>query len=317
MVITVRAIAAKKTALVTGGAGFIGSHTVEALLAEGWRVRVLDNFSTGRADNLPADPALTVQVGDIRDPGACAAAAAGVDACLHLAAQVSVAHSVNAPAASAEHNIQGWLNVLDAARVHRLERVVYASSVAVFGDAKTLPLTEDTPRRPTAPYGLSKRINEDYARLFGSLYGLSTLGLRYFNVFGPRQRADSAYAGVITRFADNLSHGRPLSVYGDGTQSRDFIFVQDVAWANVAALSSRVTGEVNVGTGQRTSLLELIETLARLTGVEPELVFDRQRRGDIKHAYGDGAGLAHTLGIQPRFSLEGGLRALLATSAPA
>lgn len=220
----------KGTVLVTGGAGFIGSYTVEALLYLGWRIRVLDNFSTGHIENLPDNPDVTIFEADVRDYNAVNAAACGVDACLHLAAQVSVTRSIKEPALSVQHNIAGYLNVLQAARDNQVKRVVYASSVAVFGDSEHLPLNEATPLNPISPYGLEKRVNEDYAVLFRKLYGLSSLGLRYFNVFGPGQDISNHYAGVITRFVSNLKQGLPLTIYGDGTQSRDFIFVKDVAW---------------------------------------------------------------------------------------
>jgi len=302
----------KKTALVTGGAGFIGSHTVEALLASGWHVRVLDNFSSGHAENLPGNnPSLAVLEADVRDYSAVEAALTGVDACLHLAAQVSVTRSIEEPALSAQHNITGWLNVLQAARDKQIGRVVYASSVAVFGDSKHLPLTEATALAPISPYGLEKRVDEDYATLFRKLYGLSSLGLRYFNVFGPRQDASNPYAGVITRFASNLRQGLPLIVYGDGSQSRDFIFVKDVARVNAAALESAAEGVLNVGTGRSISLLELISALETITGEATTVNFEPARAGDIIHSYGDCSRIAHTLNFTPKWSIEEGLRELM------
>lgn len=308
----------KNIALVTGGAGFIGSHTVEALLALGWHVRVLDNFSSGCIEYLPeSHSALAVLDADVRDYSAVSLAAAGVDACLHLAAQVSVTRSIEDPALSAQHNITGWLNVLQAARANQVDRVVYASSVAVFGDNAHLPLVENSPLQPISPYGLEKRVDEDYAGMFRKLYGLSTLGLRYFNVFGPRQDPSNPYAGVITRFVSHLKQGKPLTVYGDGTQSRDFIFVKDVAQANAAALSSRAEGVLNVGTGHRVSLLDLISLLGKITGESTVLDFQPAREGDILHSYGDNAAISKVLNFSTKWSLEAGLRELVSETATA
>ncbi len=300
------------TVLVTGGAGFIGSHSVEALLAYGCRVRVLDNFSSGDIGNLPAHDNLEVIEGDIRKPEDLRRAMAGVGRCLHLAAQVSVAHSVERPCDSAENNILGTLRVLEAARDHGVPRVVYASSAAVYGEPESLPLTETARISPLSPYGLEKWVNERYASLFQTLHGLSSLGLRYFNVYGPRQSPSSPYAGVITRFVDCLSMGKAPTIYGDGEQTRDFIYVADVARFNLLALFADRDGVCNVATQRRTSLLELVEALQRglESHVSPRLT--EPRGEDIRHSLGSAERLIDWLGEAPSYTLDAGLGVYLA-----
>src|SRR5687768_17113812 len=232
--------------LVTGGAGFIGSHSVEALLAADAEVVAFDNFSAGKRENLPAHARLRVVEGDVRSREELCAAMAGCTHVLNLAAQVFVPASIKAPGNSAHHNIVGFANVLDCARDHGIRRVVYASSAAVYGAPRALPLTEDSPTAPMSPYGLEKLVNEQHAALFEHLAAISPLGLRYFNVYGPRQDPTSQYAGVISRFSERLLAGTPLTVFGDGLQTRDFVYVGDVACANVAALKSDATGICNV-----------------------------------------------------------------------
>lgn len=297
--------------LVTGGAGFIGSHSVEALLDSGARVSVLDNFSAGKRTNLPQHAALTVIEGDIRDPAAVRDALSDASHVLHLAAQVSVRASVEQPVVSASHNIAGFLTVLDAARRRGDVRVVYASSAAVYGVPTTLPLDEASPCAPTSPYGLEKSVNDQYAAMYRELYGSRVLGLRYFNVYGPRQDPASPYAGVISRFADRLKQGEPLTVFGDGGQTRDFVFVKDVARANLAALCSAHCGVVNVGTGNSVSLLELIEVLGRCAGRTPEVRFDPPAAGDIRHSAMRTETIGAVLGFVPRTSLQDGLASLV------
>jgi UDP-glucose 4-epimerase len=270
--------------LVTGGAGFIGSHTVEALLAGGERVRVLDDFSAGRRDNLPAAPGLEVIEGDIRDPAVVAHAVQGVSRVLHLAAQVSVVRSLEEPVASGAVNLGGFLVVLDAARRAGVERFVYASSAAVYGAPDRVPVDESTPVRPQSPYGLEKVVADQYAALFRELYGLRSLGLRYFNVYGPRQDPASPYAGVISKFFDAARGGRVLRVFGDGKQTRDFVFVRDVARVNMVALGTTAEGVCNVGTGRSASLLELIEALEQVCGRQLGVSHEPARAGDIRHS---------------------------------
>lgn len=298
--------------LITGGAGFIGSHSAEALLAHGARVSVLDNLSSGKRSNLPAHERLAFIEGDIRDAATVRQAIRGATHVLHLAAQVSVRASLEDPAHSASHNIGGFLNVAEAVRSMPGVRLVYASSAAVYGAPELLPLDESSPCRPTSPYGLEKSIDEQYAALYRSLYGVSALGLRYFNVYGPRQDSASPYAGVISRFAANLAAGLPLTVFGDGAQTRDFVFVGDVARANVAALESRYEGVVNVGTGHSVSLLELIDALGRCAGRTPQVRFDAPVPGDIRHSAMRPDRMREVLGFVPATALEDGLARLLA-----
>lgn len=298
--------------LVTGGAGFIGSHTVDQLLVLEQRVVVLDNFSSGHHENLPQfHPLLEIIEGDIRDTSAVAAAADGVTHCLHLAAQVSVVKSLEDPVDSATHNILGFINVLNAMKKNNAKRFVYASSAATYGNPKTLPLNEDEPLRPESPYGLEKQINELYVKLFKELYETSSCGMRFFNVYGPRQDPKSPYAGVIALFADAVLANNALTINGDGSQTRDFIFVNDVARANVAALGSDYEGAVNVATGSTVTLLELIEVLEKIAGHTCDKSFGPEREGDIKFSAATVNTLQQALKVKTKYSLEEGLRELL------
>ncbi len=297
--------------LVTGGAGFIGSHSVETLLEAGAEVTVLDNFSAGKRSNLPESSKLQIIEGDIRDPGSVERAAAGASHMLHLAAQVSVRSSVEAPVQSASHNVTGFLNVVDTARRLGVPRVVYASSAAVYGAPRALPLDEESPCEPASPYGLEKLVNDEYASLFSRLYGLSMLGMRYFNVYGPRQDPDSPYAGVISRFASRLARDEPLSVFGDGRQTRDFVFVKDVARANLAALQSGCSGVLNIGTGTSVTLLELIDALARCSGRAPRISFEPPAPGDIRDSAMRPERAREALEFRAQTPLLEGLRSLL------
>ena len=267
--------------LVTGGAGFIGSHSVEKLLQDGWTVRVLDNFSSGKRQNLPDHSRLTIIEGDIRDYETVKTAMQGVSHVLHLAAQVSVQASIEHPPHSCSINILGFVNVLEAARSLGVARMVYASSAAVYGHPMRLPIMETDECRPISPYGLEKQVNDQYAKLFREAFHLSLLGLRYFNVYGPRQDPRSPYAGVISKFLDRIDQHQPLLVYGDGSQTRDFIFVQDVARANVAALRNDMTGVCHVATGKSWDLLHMIEILSSCTKCRLEIVHQAPLVGDI------------------------------------
>ncbi len=301
--------------LITGGAGFIGSHSAEALLAAGARVTVLDNFSSGKRANLPEAPDLNVIRGDIRDAATVERALAGVSHVLHLAAQVSVPASVADPLGSSHNNVHGFLNVLDAARRAGVTRFVYASSAAVYGIPSQLPLDELSAVAPLSPYGLEKSINDQYAALYRDLYGLSTLGLRYFNVYGPRQDPASPYAGVISRFASALARGDELRVYGDGGQTRDFIFVKDIAQLNRAALEHSAYGVCNLATGRSVTLLELIDALASCTARSVRIRHEAPAAGDIRHS-GASPRRMHELFAPPAMTpLAEGLRQLLEASA--
>lgn len=300
--------------LVTGGAGFIGSHSVERLLAAGCRVRVLDNFSSGRLDNLPTHPALEVRTGDVRNVPDVESALQGITHVLHLAAQVSVQASVEHPASSFAHNAQGFMNVLDAARRAQVTRLVYASSAAVYGHTAEVAVTEATPPRPLSPYGLEKLLNDQYAALFRDLYGFSSIGLRYFNVYGPRQDPASPYAGVISRFAYLAIRGEPLAVYGDGRQTRDFVYVGDVAEVNFRALSCSADGILNVGTGHSISLLGLIDALSESVGRPLEVTHLPERKGDIRHSATSVARLERELGFSPATRPTQGLACMFTQS---
>lgn len=301
--------------LVTGGAGFIGSHSVEALLADGAQVSVLDNFTSGKRTNLPQHPNLKVINGDIRDTSAVDLALVGISHVLHLAAQVSVPASVTDPLGSSQHNISGFLKVLDGARRAKVSRFVYASSAAVYGAPEHLPLVETSPVAPLSPYGLEKSINDQYAVLYHTLYSLSSLGLRYFNVYGPRQDPSSAYAGVISRFASAMTKGDPLRVYGDGGQTRDFIFVKDVARLNLNALKSPATGVCNIATGHSVTLLELIDTLAKCAARTPIIEHAPPAMGDIRHSSASPRKMLEQLDPPAMTPLAEGLKQLLEYSA--
>lgn len=299
--------------LVTGGAGFIGSHSVDALRAAGVALRVLDNFSNGKRENLSAHTDLDVQTGDITDPVAVAAAMDGITHVLHLAAQVSVQASVADPLHSCRQNVLGFVNVLDCARRLGVKRMVYASSAAVYGIPALLPLSEDAPTAPLSPYGLEKSINDQYAALYRDLFGFSALGLRYFNVYGPRQDPRSPYAGVISKFMERMAADEPLRVFGDGQQTRDFIYVKDIAQTNLAALRSDYSGICNVGTGSSVSLLQMIDALSAVLGQSLEVVFEPPQAGDIPKSATVNQRLQTQLGLKQFTSLHQGLGELLAT----
>jgi UDP-glucose 4-epimerase len=297
--------------LVTGGAGFIGSHSVERLLELNIPVRVLDNFSAGTRQYLPAHNLLDIHEGDIRDCAVVYEAMEDITHVLHLAAQVSVQASVDNPPESCSTNIGGFVNVLQAARTFGVKRMVYASSAAVYGSPTRLPVSETDTPQPCSPYGLEKYVNDQYAALFVNEFGLSLLGLRYFNVYGPRQDPQSSYAGVISKFFSMIEQEQPLIIYGDGMQTRDFIFVKDVANANVRALQQDLTGVCNVGTGTSLSLLHLIEVLSRCVNQKLEIIHRPTRDGDIQFSEADTSKLASLVAIENMTPLSEGLSHLL------
>jgi len=299
--------------LVTGGAGFIGSHVVERLLRDGHRVRVLDNFSSGSREHLAfasADSRLDVVEGDLRDFRATAEAARGVEVIFHQAAMRSVPRSVDDPLGANENNVTGTLNLLTAARDGGVRRVVYASSSSIYGDRPDLPKREDQPPAPISPYAVSKLAGELYCAAWSRLYGLETVGLRYFNVFGPRQDPESQYAAVIPRFITWALAGEPLEVHGDGTQSRDFTHIDNVVEANLLAASApAVAGETfNVGCGSRVSLLEIIGFLEGILGRKLERRHTPPRQGDVPHTQADIGKAKRFLGYVPLVEFEDGLR---------
>jgi UDP-N-acetylglucosamine/UDP-N-acetyl-alpha-D-glucosaminouronate 4-epimerase len=301
--------------LVTGGAGFIGSHLVEALIAQGHRVRVLDDLSTGHAENLASfGRKVTLVPGDCADEALARKACRGVGAVFHLAAMPSVTRSVQDPLRSHRTNATATLTMLVAARDAGVERFVYAGSSSVYGDSPTLPKREDMPTRPLSPYGLGKLTGEHYVRLFSSLYGMQTLTLRYFNVFGPRQDASSPYSGVISLFVTALLAGRRPVLYGDGRQTRDFTYVANVIDANLRALEAKgLRGQtLNVATGERITLLDLHRALSRELGVKLSPVHRPVRAGDIKHSQADVKAARKLLGYRPTVSFRDGIRLTVA-----
>jgi nucleoside-diphosphate-sugar epimerase len=302
--------------IVTGGAGFIGSHIVERLLADypTARVRVLDDFSTGSMKNLPftddAGARLEVVRGDVRDRAVVDQVVRGASIVFHQAAMRSVPLSVEDPIGANDHNVNGTLHVLDAACRAGVRRVVYASSSAVYGNDPTLPKSEDVPPTPISPYAVSKTVNEMYARVWTQLYEIETVGLRYFNVFGPRQDPASEYAAVIPRFILWALRGEPLEVHGDGQQSRDFAYIDNVVEANLlAAWAPAASGEaLNVGCGERVSLLDIIARLEKMLGRALLRRHTPGRAGDVPHSLADITKAKHLMGYTPLVDFDEGLR---------
>jgi UDP-glucose 4-epimerase len=305
--------------LVTGGAGFIGSHLVEALTAQGRRVRVLDDFSTGLRSNLAAvHPAPEIIEGDLADPGVIQRAMAGVRLAFHLGAVASVQRSVEDPAATDRVCSTGTLHLLDAARRAHVRRVVYAASCSAYGLTMQPIQSETEPLQPLSPYAAAKLAGELYAQAFAATYGLETVRLRFFNIFGPRQRADSPYSGVIALFAGAMAEGRAPVVHGDGLQSRDFTYVGDVVQAlGRAADTSGISGRVyNIGTGRSVTVLELVAALNRLLGTHLAPQHGPVRAGDVRHSRADISRARHDLGYEPAVTFEEGLRRTLRVNEP-
>jgi nucleoside-diphosphate-sugar epimerase len=299
-----------RNALVTGGAGFIGSHLVERLLGEGWRVRVLDNLSTGSRGVPRSDPGqLTLLQGDIRDQDTCQQACRGVDSVFHLAAVASVASSRDSPALSQAVNLSGTLNLLTAARDQDVRRFVFSSSASVYGNADTVPTDEEQPLRPRSPYATEKACGEFYCRNFREIWGLETVILRYFNVFGPRQSARAGDAAVIPGLVQAALAGEAPVVYGDGRQTRDFVYVGDIVAANKrAALADGAAGQTfNIAGGEAVSVLDLLAELRRLTGARLNPVFQTARAGEVRHSCADISRARRMLGYRPEVSFAQGL----------
>ncbi|MEX2273441.1 MAG: SDR family oxidoreductase [Vicinamibacterales bacterium] len=303
-----------RTCLVTGGAGFIGSHIAAALRARGDRVRIADNLSTGYRRNLDVNPDADFIEGDLADLAFAARAVEGVDLVFHQAAIPSVPRSVKDPVGSNRANIDATLHVLMAAKDAGVKRVVYAGSSSAYGDTPVLPKREDMPPNPRSPYALQKLVGEQYGQLFTTLYGLETVSIRYFNVFGPRQDPSSAYSGVISQFAKALTEGRSPTIYGDGSQTRDFTYIDNVVDGVLrAADAPRASGEViNVATGGRISLLDLLDVMKRLTGTGVDPDFAEARSGDVRDSQADITKAKTLLGYEPLVGLEEGLARTLA-----
>ncbi|HEY6359069.1 MAG TPA: SDR family oxidoreductase, partial [Vicinamibacterales bacterium] len=298
------------TYTITGGAGFIGSHLVEEVLRRGHAVRDVDNLSTGRRENLPAAPAVEVMVGDVSDPAVARRATAGANVVLHQAAIPSVPRSVEDPASSHRANVEGTLQILIAARDAGVARLVFAGSSSVYGNAAALPKREDMRPHPLSPYALQKLVGEEYCRLFTELYGLETVVTRYFNVFGPRQNPGSPYSGVISLFIDAMLAGRSPRIYGDGEQSRDFTYVDDVVHGVLlAAERPGVAGRVlNVAAGGRVSLLDVISALQTILQTTVDPILGPPRAGDVRHSTADISEARRLLGFEPRTTFADGLR---------
>lgn len=335
--------------LVTGGAGFIGSHITDALIEQGHKVVVLDNLSSGHRENL-ANVIARIEFiqGDVRDAATCLKAAEGCDGIFHEAALVSVPDSINRPRDNHDMNITGTLNVLEAARQQGVQRVVFASSAAVYGDNPELPKRESMLPEPKSPYAMAKLAGEYYLKVYAECFGLETVALRYFNVFGPRQDPSSMYSGVISVFSERIKKGLPITIYGDGQQTRDFVNVKDVVQANFLAMqvdsqrpavfagyaepredrgqksvlkpkaqslkpsaSAERFAAFNVATGKSHSLLDLVSVLGELCGTKPEVTFSPSRPGDIQHSLAGISKVRNILGYEPKVSLENGLRDLV------
>jgi len=308
--------------LVTGGAGFIGSHLVRRLLADGGRVRVIDNLATGKRERLrDVEGAIEFIEGDLADPSTCENALSGIDCVLHQAAVPSVQRSVKNPIETNKANVTSTLNLLESCRKHKVRRFVYASSSSAYGDTPVLPKREDMPPNPLSPYALQKFVGERYCQLYFRLYGLQTVSLRYFNVFGPSQDPYSEYSAVIPKFATRLQRGESIVVYGDGEQSRDFTYVDNVVEANILALRApRAAGSViNVGCGERITLNRLIKILEEILEVQAAVDYQPARPGDVRDSLADINLAQDLLGYQPKVSVADGLRRTVtwfATNAP-
>lgn len=302
--------------LVTGGAGFIGSHIVRTLLEQGSSVRVLDNFSTGKRENLEGlsrqfgAEQFEVHEGDLRSPSDVEQAVRGVDVIFHEAAFVSVPQSMEEPQTCFDVNITGTSRLLDAARAAGVTRLVLASSAAVYGESDALPLVEETLPQPLSPYAVSKRVKEMYAELFTSSFGLEVVALRYFNVYGPRQRPDSMYAAAVPIFARRLLDGQPVTVYGDGGQTRDLINVRDVVHANlIASRHPGAPGKIfNICTGIETRLLDLLDVMYELIPNVPPPQFAAPRAGDIYRSVGSPEKAAEEIEFRAEVPLVDGLK---------
>lgn len=305
---------AARRALVTGGAGFVGSHVVDELLREGWRVRVLDDFSTGRESHLASvGDRIEILRADVRDEQALAAATDGVEVVFHQAAIASVPRSLAEPVHTHEVNLGGSLAVLEAARRQGCRRVVLASSSAVYGDGNAPPLGEHDTTRPISPYGVQKLAAEHYARLYATVHGVETVALRYFNVYGERQDPNGDYAAVIPRFLDAARRGTPIRIHGDGAQTRDFIHVSDVARANrLAADAPSASGRCfNVASGRGTRVVDLASRVAEVLEREPRIVHEPARVGDVRRSWAKVEAAREKLGFEPRVDLVAGLRGMV------
>jgi len=301
--------------LVTGGAGFIGSHITERLLADGHTVRILDNFSTGKRENIPAAAGVEVIEGDVGDVETVRNAMHDINYVFHEAAIASVPETVGNPLASERINYRGTLNILESARHAGVKRVVFACSAAVYGDLPELPKREGMPLRPLSPYAVDKLASEHACKVYTHLYGLEAVALRYFNVFGPRQDPSSPYSGVISIFSDCLRQGKQPTIYGDGEQTRDFVFVSDVVEANIRAAASATSpgSAINIATGNTLSINDLLRTICHIQGQPFAPRYLPGRQGDIRHSRADISLARELLDWEPVAEFETGLRELFSS----
>jgi UDP-glucose 4-epimerase len=310
-----------KRILVTGGAGFIGSHTVDLLLSQGLEVVVIDNLSTGKLTYLNLfNPNLRFVQGDVRDESLLRRELARCDAVLHLAALPSVPQSIENPVESLRINTEGFICVLQAIRCnHKPVRLVYASSASVYGNSEVLPCSDERllPALALSPYALEKATNERYAATFDHLFGIKSLGLRYFNVYGNRQDPGSPYSGVISKFIAQYKTNLPITLFGDGLQSRDFIHVSDVARANCLALREDVTGVINIATGVAETLLNMITYMEKAGQHKAEILFANSRKGDIVESYACVAKAVKELNFRHSIPLENGMSAMVGVTSAA
>ncbi|MEG0243183.1 MAG: NAD-dependent epimerase/dehydratase family protein [Pseudomonas sp.] len=301
--------------LITGGAGFIGSHLCDALLDKGYAVRILDDLSTGRRDNLQiAHPRLELIEGDVADAGLVTRAAAGCSAVVHLAAVASVQASVEDPVRTHQSNFIGTLNVCEAMRVHGVRRVLFASSAAVYGNnGEGESIAEDTPKAPLTPYAVDKLASEQYLDFYRRQHGLEPVVFRFFNIFGPRQDPSSPYSGVISIFSERATQGLPITVFGDGEQTRDFLYVGDLVQVMIQALEQPQVeeGAVNIGLNQATSLNQLLAALEKVIGSLPAISYGPARSGDIRHSRADNQRLLARFDFPEATPLVEGLSRLL------
>ncbi len=301
----------EKNIAITGGAGFIGSHIAESLYEKN-DIKVIDNLYTGLKSNINhllgkikfSDISITDKekiIGELK----------GVDIVFHEGANVRIPDSVKDPQFDATVNILGTLNVLEAARINDVKTVLFAASTSVYGDPVELPITEEHPVNPKSPYAVGKRACEEYMRIYNELYGINTICLRYFNVYGPHQRPDSPYSGVISIFADRLKKNKELVIYGDGNQSRDFVNVKDVIQANILAAESGKSGIYNVGSGTETTLNDLVKIMGEILKTEPKIIYEKERQGDVRRSLADLTKIRNELSFEPKIKLKEGLKELL------
>jgi UDP-glucose 4-epimerase len=297
-------------AVVTGGAGFIGSHITEELIQRGYHVIVIDDLSTGKMENIQHlldEGNLNFVRGSITDLALLQKFFSDADYIFHQAAIPSVPRSIKNPLASNEVNVTGTLNVLSAARDQGIKKVIFASSSSVYGDTPNLPKREDMTPNPQSPYAVTKLAAEYYCRVFTDVYGISTICLRYFNVFGARQNPDSQYAAVIPKFIKAIKEGKPPVIFGDGEQTRDFTFIKDVVHANILAAESKAFGVFNIGKGDRISINQLAQIILKLNGKENiKPLYEKGRLGDIKHSLAD-ISKAQSFGYKPEYDVEKGI----------